>query len=128
MYRCGVAHAALTDLRHRYDFHWSDLSRFNRRVLLPLTMGDRVDDAQMFIDTSPIEQVKRIQAPVLLLHGDDDYRVPIENGERMRDALKKAGKPVEWVEIVDEGHGFSRPASVLNYWRRVEAFLARHLK
>jgi dipeptidyl aminopeptidase/acylaminoacyl peptidase len=97
-------------------------------VVLPLTMGDPVADAQMLVETSPLEQVKRIRAPILLMHGDDDVRVPIENGERMRDALKKAGKEVEWVVFVDEGHGFSRPANELDYWRRVEAFLAKHLR
>jgi dipeptidyl aminopeptidase/acylaminoacyl peptidase len=128
LYRCGIAHAAVSDPRHRFDFHWSDLDTFNRRVVLPLTMGDPVADAQMLVETSPLEQVKRIKAPILLMHGDDDVRVPIENSERMRDALKKAGKEVEWVVFVDEGRGFSRPANELDYWRRVEAFLAKHLR
>ena len=128
LYRCGIAHAAVTDLRHRFEIPWSDLDLLGRRVVLPLTMGDLHDDAAMFVTQSPLEQVQRIKAPVLLLHGDDDLRVPVQNGERMRDALKKAGKQVEWVLYPDEGHGFSRPANELDYWRRVETFLSRHLQ
>jgi len=128
LYRCGVAFAAVSDPRHRFDFHWSDLSSFSRREVLPLLIGDPVADAELLAAHSPLEQVKRIKAPILLVHGDDDYRVPIENGERMRDALKKAGKEFEWVMYVDEGHGFSKPSNELDYWRRVEAFLAKHLR
>jgi dipeptidyl aminopeptidase/acylaminoacyl peptidase len=46
----------------------------------------------------------------------------------MRDALKGAGKEVDWVLYQDEGHGFSNFANELDYWKRVEAFLAKHLK
>ncbi len=40
LYRCGTAHAAVADPRHRFDFHWSELDGEGRRVLLPQTMGD----------------------------------------------------------------------------------------
>ncbi len=128
MYRCGIAFAALTDLRHRYDFFWSDLSNYGRKMIMPILMGDPDTDAAMLAATSPVELAQRIKAPVLLMHGDSDYRVPLENGERMRDALKRAGKDVEWVVYQDEGHGFGKLANELDYWRRVESFLARQLR
>jgi dipeptidyl aminopeptidase/acylaminoacyl peptidase len=46
----------------------------------------------------------------------------------MRDALLKNGKQVEWVTYDDEGHSFSLHTNRVDFWRRVEAFLARHLK
>jgi dipeptidyl aminopeptidase/acylaminoacyl peptidase len=54
--------------------------------------------------------------------------VPIDNSERMLDALRKAGKPVDWVPYAEEGHGFFYDENRIDYYRRVEAFLARHLK
>jgi dipeptidyl aminopeptidase/acylaminoacyl peptidase len=54
--------------------------------------------------------------------------VPIQNGERMRDALLKHGKKVEWVAYSDEGHSFSLDANEFDLWRRVETFLGAHLK
>lgn len=128
MYRCGIAHAAISDPRNRYDFFWSDLSSYGRKIVMPILMGDPVADAAMMLATSPVEQVASIKAPVLLMHGDSDYRVPLENGERMRDALKRAGKDVEWVVYQDEGHGFAKLANEQDYWRRIEVFLAKHLK
>ncbi len=128
LYRCGVALAAVTDLRNLYDMHWSDFSDESRRYSLPVLVGDRVKEEARLIATSPIEQVARIQAPVLLVHGGKDRRVPVQNGERMRDALLKAGKKVEWVLYADEGHSFERPENRVDYWKRVESFLGQHLK
>lgn len=61
------------------------------------------------------------------MHGGKDRRVPIQNAERMHAALVKNGKAVEWLLYPDEGHGFAKPANSIDFWRRAETFLARHL-
>jgi dienelactone hydrolase len=127
-YRCAVAGAAVTDLRNLYDMHWSDGSAEGRRYGLPALVGDRQADLPRFIATSPVEQAARIQVPVLLVHGGKDRRVPIENGERMRDALLNAGKKVDWVTYPDEGHGFARTENRIDYWKRIDTFLRQNLQ
>ena len=127
-YRCGIAHAAVSDPRHMYDFHWSDASEFGREFSLPVVLGDRKKDEALLIAASPLEQVARIKAPLLLSHGGRDRRVPIDNGERMLEALRKAGKQVEWVPYAEEGHSFFYDENRFDYYQRVEAFLAKHLK
>lgn len=127
-YRCGVALAAVSDPRNLYDFHWSDESEQGRRYDLPVVLGDRVKDAAILAAGSAVDQVSRIKAPLLLAHGGRDRRVPIENAERMLDALRKSNKPVEWVVYPEEGHEFFFPENAYDYYRRVEAFLAKHLK
>ena len=127
-YRCGVALAAVSDPRFMFDFHWSDISTDGKQFSLPTMLGDRKADDAMFAANSPLEHADRIKAPVLLVHGGADRRVPIQNGERMRDALRKNRKDVQWVYYADEGHGFQYLANELDYYRKVEAFLAKHLK
>jgi dipeptidyl aminopeptidase/acylaminoacyl peptidase len=127
-YRCGVAFAAVTDLRAIPQMFWSDINADYRDYGFPLLVGDLKKDAERLAATSPVEQAARIKAPVLLVHGGKDRRVPIDNGERMREALQKAGKKVEWVVYPDEGHGFARDENAVDYWKRVEAFLAQNLK
>lgn len=127
-YRCGIAHAAVSDPRHMYDFHWSDASEFGREFSLPVVLGDRKKDEALLIAASPLEQVARIKAPLLLSHGGRDRRVPIDNAERMLEALRKAGKQVEWVPYAEEGHSFFFDENRVDYYQRVEDFLARHLK
>ena len=58
-----------------------------------------------FDQVSPLKQAARIQAPVLLMHGEDDQRVPIAHGEKMKKALEAQGKPVQWLQFPEEGHG-----------------------
>lgn len=127
-YRCGVAFAAVSDPRFMYDFHWSDESESAREYDLPLLLGDRVKDAAMLAAASPLEQVARIKAPLLLSHGGRDRRVPIENAERMLEALRKNGKQVDWVLYPEEGHGFFYDENRYDYYRKVDAFLAKYLK
>jgi dipeptidyl aminopeptidase/acylaminoacyl peptidase len=111
-----------------FSIFWSDLQSDNKLHSLPQLIGDPVKDAAMLAANSPLKQAARIKSPVLLAYGAKDRRVPIEHGELMRDALAKAGNPPEWMVYEDEGHGWQRPETLLDFWARVETFLARHLK
>jgi acetyl esterase/lipase len=127
-FRCGIAFAAVSDQRYMFDFHWNDLSDEGKAYDLPELLGDRKADEARFAATSPVEQAARIKAPLLLVHGGEDRRVPIQNAERMRDALQKAGRPVEWVLYPRGYHGFPLLEDRLDFHRRVELFLDKNLR
>ena len=50
-----------------------------------------------------------------------------EESLQIRDALRKAGKKVEFIEFPDEGHGFARPENRIRFYALAERFLAEHL-
>ncbi|WP_457356015.1 alpha/beta hydrolase family protein [Roseateles sp. P5_D6] len=129
LYRCGVAWVAVTDLELMVQGSWwvSDDSSIARKLTLPEMVGDPKQDAAMLAANSPVKLASRIKAPVLLAYGEADLRVPIVHGKRMRDALKAAGNPPEWVSYPEEGHGFGKPENRLDFARRVETFLAKQL-
>lgn len=127
LYRCGVASMAVSDLDLMYTSNDSDLGELALRYALPVLLGDRLADAEQLKATSPVHLAGRIRAPLLLSHGAKDRRVPIEHGRRMRDALQAAKAPVQWVEYADEGHGFLKPANLIDHWSRVERFLGAEL-
>jgi dipeptidyl aminopeptidase/acylaminoacyl peptidase len=127
LFRCAVARAAVTDLLLLHDGNWSDISEPFRRYGLPQLVGDRRADEAMLVAHSPLQQAARIRNPLLLGHGLLDRRVPIEHGRRLRDAVKAHNGQVEWVEYEKEGHGFSFAEHEIDWWQRVERFLARHL-
>lgn len=127
-YRCGVAFAAVSDPRNMFDFFWSDIPDEAKAYGMKELLGDRVKDEAQFIATSPVEQAARLKSPLLLVHGEKDRRVPLQNGERMRDALKKYNKPVEWVSYPWAAHGFPKVEDELDFYRRVEKFLAQNLR
>jgi len=67
-----------------------------------------------------------IQSPVLLVHGKDDTVVPFDQSDNMYDALRRAGKQVEFVTLKDEDHWLSRGATRLQMLQAVVEFLRRY--
>jgi dipeptidyl aminopeptidase/acylaminoacyl peptidase len=128
-YRCGLAVVAVTDLVWMHDLAYSDFQSIHSDsadAFLKLTMGDRTADRAMLETYSPRLQATKIQAPVFFAQGADDRRVPIKHGEGMRDSLKAAGKPYEWLVFSGEGHGFLKPENRVEYYKRMESFLRQH--
>ncbi len=124
MYKCAVGYIGVYDLNLLAK---PENNRNDERKASWVRKFIGADKAQ--IDRiSPVNQAARIKAPVLLVHGGKDKRAPIEHGERMRDALAKAGNAPEWFLAPDEGHGFYDPKNVTEFYTRLEAFLAKHLK
>ncbi|WP_374661658.1 prolyl oligopeptidase family serine peptidase [Inhella sp.] len=127
LWRCGVNWVGVTDPDFMYvnwtDFAGSDSAEY----MLPRMLGDPKQDREQFAQTSPVRRAAEIQAPVLLAYGAADRRVPLINGERMRDALVAAGKAHEWVVYPDEGHGFRHPTHLRDFWLRIERFLGEHM-
>ncbi len=127
-YRCGVSWIGVSDLKLLFNAHWSDTSRAAKEHSMKERVGDPEKDSALLDANSPINMADRIKAPLLLAYGGVDRRVPIEHGERMRAALRKAGQEPEWVVYPNEGHGWNYPETKKDFWQRVETFLGRHLK
>lgn len=90
-------------------------------------MGCFASESQLFDPVSPLLHVAAIQAPVLLMHGEEDERVPIEHGKKMRDALLKNGKQVTWLTFPDEGHGLGLVSSDRLYFKTLLEFLGKYI-
>ena len=76
---------------------------------------------------SPLERAGEIRIPMLMAFGAQDSRVPLEHGTRMRAALRAAGNEPEYVVYSGEGHGWLKVENRIDFWQRVEKFLAKHL-
>jgi len=74
-----------------------------------------------------IDHVDKIRAPLLIGQGKNDPRVAIATSDAMVAALRKAKREAAYVVYPDEGHGFARPENQLDFYGRVEEFLAKHL-
>ena len=130
LYRAGINIVGVTDIDLMYSVDWSDFAGSVWQLYgMSKLVGDREKDRAQLDRTSPLKRAAEITKPVLMAYGGKDYRVPLPHGEKMRDALKKAGKvEVEWVEYEDEGHGFLLEKNNVDFWSRVEKFLERHVK
>ena len=76
---------------------------------------------------SPLSYASKLQRPLLIMHGAKDVRVRIDQAERMVEALRRAGKPVEYLAIPDMGHSMGWWAHRLTVLRKTEDFLQRCL-
>ena len=74
-----------------------------------------------------MRQAARIKNPLLIGYGRADKRVTIQHGRRIFDAVKPHNPGAKFVENDKEGHGWALPATEVDWWSRVEVFLARHL-
>ena len=76
---------------------------------------------------SPINVADRIRTPLLLLHGSDDEAVVVEQSQIVADRVRAAGGTVERHVYDGEGHGWGRPATVVDEIERITDFLRRHV-
>ncbi len=118
----GVGPADVVTLFRSFPSYWSGiLLRWRRRV------GDVEHDPELNRLISPLYHVESIRAPLLIGQGQNDPRVTIANTDGMVKALRDAKRDVVYVVYPDEGHGFGRPENNLDFYGRVEEFLASHL-
>ena len=130
LYRCGVAWVAVTDLPLLLGGSpWvaDDASRDVRRFGLKRLVGDLQQERALIERQSPVHQAERITKPLLLAFGEQDLRVPLAHGVRLREALVKQGRPPQWVVYPGEAHSWRLPATLVDFAGRMERFLAEHL-
>jgi len=92
--------------------------------------GDPWEAPQFYLERSPITYVRQMRTPLLILHGEQDHRCPIEQGEQLFVALKKQGVPVLFVRFPNESHDMSRngqPRHRLERLRHIVEWLRRNL-
>ena len=70
--------------------------------------GDIFEKTDLYWDRSPLKHVKNVKTPTLVLHSDNDFRVPIEQGEQWFRALRHFGVPAEVVFFPRENHNLTR--------------------
>jgi dipeptidyl aminopeptidase/acylaminoacyl peptidase len=128
LFQCGVNYVGITDLQLFHSVTWSDSSDSDfSKYLFPVMVGDPERDKAQLRATSPAQNADKIKGPVFMAYGGEDRRVPLIHGERMRDALERLGKPVEWMVKTDEGHGYAKLENRVEFYTRMEAFLRKSL-
>jgi dipeptidyl aminopeptidase/acylaminoacyl peptidase len=125
-YRCAAAIAGVSDLgllmsEERRAYGSESGSYEELQAMLGAASKEKIRA------TSPARLAASAGAPVLLIHGDKDTVVPLEQSTVMADALKAAGKPVELVVLADENHYLTRSATRTQMLQALEGFLAKNL-
>jgi dipeptidyl aminopeptidase/acylaminoacyl peptidase len=99
-----------------------------RRKLREREYGTLDKDLEFLKSISPIYKVDRIKAPLFVLQGRNDPRVPYTESEQIVSALKERNRPVEYILFPDEGHGFVKLNNRLRMYPQIVEFLDKYLK
>ena len=91
-------------------------------------LGDPVKDRAVYDAASPITFIHAVRAPLLVLQGANDPRVPKEEAEQVAALLAKDGKTVDAHYYADEGHGFAKRENQIDSIRRTVAWFDKYLK
>lgn len=114
IYRCAVSVAGVSNLSYLLSEHtWEngdDAANAGTRYLRRF-LGVTSDDDQTLQELSPVRLAARADAPILLIHGTDDTVVPLRQSRDMEAALRRAGKPVDFVLLPGEDHWLSQEAT-----------------
>ncbi|MFB6124591.1 MAG: alpha/beta fold hydrolase [Halanaeroarchaeum sp.] len=97
-----------------------------RRSLREAEYGSLEDDREFLADISPINNIASIAAPLLVLHGRNDPRVPVEEAEQIAEEAAKH-VPVETKIFADEGHGFTKLENRIEAYRLIVEFLEEYV-
>lgn len=99
------------------------------RAMFYRRMGDPDDpaDRERLERQSPLLSARKITAPLLVIQGANDPRVPQAESDQIVAALHELGREVEYLVAPDEGHGFRGEENRLALFAASEKFLAEHL-
>lgn len=106
----------LDETTHRFEAHY-----------LHSVVGPLPEAADRYRERSPLNRAERIADPLLILQGDADEVVPPAQSTAIADRLRSLGRTVELHLYEGEGHGWGRPATVVDELERTEDFLRRHV-
>jgi len=125
-FKAALAGATVTNLSSMYGT--SDIGvSFGERQWV----GTRMDEIEKYLFRSPISYVESVETPVLIIHGESDVRVPMEQSEQYFTNLKRLGKTVEFVRFPNFSHLSKRsghPTLRQEYGDRMLAWFDGYLK
>ena len=93
-----------------------------------LPLGDPAKDRAIYEASSPLQYIRNETAPLLVLQGENDIRVPREEAEQVVGILKTEGRTVDAVYYPDEGHGFVKREHQRDELTRSIAWLQKYLQ
>ncbi|MFW9904678.1 MAG: prolyl oligopeptidase family serine peptidase [Candidatus Thorarchaeota archaeon] len=98
-----------------------------RRRLREIEYGSLEDDMDTLVRISPIHKVDQITAPLFIIAGDNDERVPLSESIQMYKSLKKGGLPTKLLRFADEGHGITKVENKIHAYTEIISWLKEHV-
>jgi dipeptidyl aminopeptidase/acylaminoacyl peptidase len=136
-FRAAVALAGLADYSSYYgEFtltkRYTDTSLEFPRAMFDVEATSSINlglgnppwkNRELYLRNSPLSYVQRVETPLMIIHGDMDIAVPIDQAEQFFSALYRQNKRARFVRYWGEGHMLDSPANIRDMWQRIYAWL-----
>ena len=119
-YRAIVTHASLWELR---GFHGTT----DTGAFWEFEMGDPYVEPERYVSQSPFAHLGAIRTPMLVIHGEQDFRVPVSEALRLWTDLRRHGVEGKLLYFPDENHWILKPQNARLWYATVLAFLDEHV-
>ncbi len=119
-FKCLVSHAGVFDLRSMHgatEELWFPEWEFR---------GPYWENPEMYEKWSPIAFVKNFKTPCLVIHSQNDFRVPVNQGFQLFTALQRVGVSSKMLYFPDEDHFIQKPQNAELWWKTVLEWIAAH--
>jgi dipeptidyl aminopeptidase/acylaminoacyl peptidase len=120
-FRAAVAGAGIANWQSYYGQNGID------QWLIPFFGANVYDDPEVYARSSPMNFIKRVKTPTLILVGEHDLECPAPQSREFWHALKTLGVPTQMVVYPGEGHGIVQPRHQRDIMNRTVAWLNRYL-
>jgi len=125
-WKAAVASVGITDLHRLYEKNNDQFKYYLRQQ-----MGDPERNADLWRERSAIHFADRLRAKLLMIHGSNDPRCPVEQSQLFRDKLLELGRTegadFEYVEFTDQGHGSADIAHKIRTYQLMADYFQRNL-
>lgn len=122
-FAAAVEMYGIIDWRTMWQHEDSQLQAYQKSLL-----GSPDEAPKAYDASSPLTYIRSVKAPLLVLQGENDIRVPAGQAHQVVDALKAKGNVVESVFYPAEGHGFLKRENQLDSLRRTVEWFDKYLK
>ncbi len=122
LYRCAISYAGISDVRAQLDYDHKTFDERGFRAWRRRIQGDAPSLAAL----SPLSLVAGLKMPILIAHGTADQTVPVDQSERLDQALTRLGRPHDFVLYPGEDHTMHDAAHEADFLARVGKFLDAH--
>ena len=119
-FRCIVTHASLWDLK---PFHGTT----DDGVFWEREIGDPYRQPENYVRQSPAENIGAIKTPMLVIHGEQDFRVPVSEALKLWTDLRRHGVEAKFLYFPDENHWILKPQNSRIWYATVLAFLDQYV-
>lgn len=127
LYSAGVTWVGVSDLVDMYE---NTMPHF-RSELMVKYLGEPDENPDLYEERAPVTHVENVAAPLLMVHGVNDPRVPVSQARIFRDAMDnagfEAGEDYEYEELGEERHGSSDIDNKIRSLRLLDDFLDRRV-